>query len=162
MLGIFPLLLAIIFISLLILIIMESKKALSTSAPKNAFLRVYLLIISIIATAGATISLGFFIYPTIQKLIITDKEYLFNYREYKRCSEEKYTPIETEKGIIENHTKPIAEEISDCQEKVREEQKIQRSYEYKRDITNALSRLAVFCFLFLTHFPAFIRQQREK
>ena len=161
------LVIGLLFISLCIVITMETKKTLRKESQKNTFLRLYLLIISIIAIGGATISLGFFIYPTVQKAIITDEEYAINNWQYSQCEESDYknipvavneidTTYETEEVI------PTDEEIKECQQKAIEKLKIQRNFEYKDTITVALSRFLLFTILFATHFPFFIKQNKEK
>ncbi len=110
---------------------METQKIARQEPQKNTFLRLYLLIISIIAIGGATISLGFFIYPTIQKAIITDQEYAINNRKYSNCKEPKYMPVTTKEGVQDETIDPTEEEIAKCQEDAIQEATKERSYEYK-------------------------------
>jgi len=81
---------ALIFI-ILGLMIMEAKK--EQKAGKNHFLKTYLLIVSIIAIGGGTIALGFVIFPSLERVIISDFEHGRNRREYTQCSDDYRTKV---------------------------------------------------------------------
>ena len=127
---------------------------------KNAFLRFYLLVISIVATLGMVISFGFLAYNILDKSLISDEEYAKNNRRYTNCSStdyyyDKYYDRDT---LVQ----PTEEEIATCRTQVMEEVIVERAYSHKDGLISCLTRLAVFVILFASHFPFFIKQNREK
>ena len=106
---------------LLWIIIMAVK---NTSGQKNTFLRLYLLVISIVAIGGGTIALGFFVYPTLTKVLISDAEYGRNRRQYTQCADNYYPkPIymDREMYTYEADAEVLVatkdeQQIADCQE----------------------------------------------
>ena len=141
---------------------METK---NTNVQKNAFLRLYLLIISIVAIGGGTIALGFFVYPTLIKMLISDEEYSRNNRQYTQCSDNYYTrPMYVDKMTTEEEiviTKS-EEEIADCQTKALVKISQDRNYQYKETVIISLTRFFIFAILFATHFPFFLKTNREE
>ena len=123
---------------------------------KNSFLRFYLLVISIIATLGMVISFGFLVYNVLDHSLISDEEYVRNNWRYMNCSNTYYY------DKIDAPVQPTTEEITVCREDVREEIIVERSYSYKNNLIASMTWLFVFVVLFATHFPFFIRYNREK
>lgn len=159
-LPIISLLWSIIVFFIIFFIVMETKKA--QIAGKNPFLRLYFLLISIIAICWATISLWFIIYPTIQKILITDREYSVNQREYKNCSEANYSPKALPDGTYtDERVEKTDDEITSCQQQSLLKLAESRYFQYKETLTVAISRFLIFAILFSVHFPIFIRHNKD-
>ena len=147
---------------------METKK--QHEVGKNVYLRLYLLAISILAIAGMTIALGLIAFPSFQKMVVTDQEYAMNQWQYKNCQEPVYRPamlsqvMPDQDGIVPEALmiERTVEEIQACQSQALTERISHRNYEFKHNLAMAFARFMVFVILFITHFPFFIRYNRDK
>ena len=59
-------------------------------------------------------------------------------------------------------TKKSEPEIADCQDKALAQISQDRSYQYKETVIISLTRFFIFAFLFVTHFPFFLKTNREE
>ena len=123
---------------------------------KNGFLRFYLLVISIVATLGMVISFWFLAYWILDHSLISDEEYIQNNWRYTSCANERYY------DKIDEFTQPTENEIATCKEKAKDEIIVERAYSYKNTLISSLTWFFVFVLLFSTHFPFFIKYNREK
>jgi hypothetical protein len=125
------------------------------------FLKLYLLIISLVATLGSVISLGFLVYETLEYQLISDEEYAKQRRSYTQCSSDPYynDPQDSSAAIQTPHS---AESIEACEAKAIVMSGEERTYTYKGDLIASLTWLCIFLLLFGTHFPFFIKYHREK
>lgn len=140
---------------------------------KNTFLKFYLLVISIVATLGIVGSFGWLAYSSLNHLLISDEEYVQGryYWNYDNCSTEISTYPErvdtngnsyTDYNTTPTITKPTEEEIALCEEKALADATKERNYEFKQALITEITWLLVFVILFVTHFPFFLRQNKEK
>ena len=129
---------------------------------KNRFLKLYLLVISIVATLGMVIAFWWLAYDVLNNSIISDSEYLNgrNHREITNCNNPDYK-YDAEEGR-EITTFRTSTEIAACEEQAKLDIVQQRKYSFKQSLIAELSWFSVFLVLFITHFPFFIRHNREK
>ncbi|GHV23559.1 hypothetical protein FACS189428_7210 [Clostridia bacterium] len=77
-------------IGILIVLILFFSFSTALMKSTNTFLKMYLLIVSIIAIIGATISFGFFTYASLEVALISHEEFAKNNWQYTSCSNANY------------------------------------------------------------------------
>ncbi len=126
---------------------------------KPLFLKIYFLIATTVGLFGMIIGLGSAIYQTASQFIITDQEYILSQRsrDLEQCSQ----PIPTK---VDGSTvkQPSEAEIEKCKTEKTENISLTRKAQYKYDLLAWLVRGILFTLLFITHYPKFMRANKEE
>lgn len=135
-----------------------------------SLLKIYLMVVSVIGILGATIGYGIIGSEIIDRLVITDNEYIqFEHQwELDQCKEPKAStaPVATTTPAAgqtttttTTNTIPRTEaEIKQCQDDKHAELLAKRSFDSKKSAISGGVWGTLFLLLFITHFPAFIRR----
>lgn len=109
--------------------------------------RIYFTILSIVGIVGSIISGGASVYTLIDKVLITDEEYLVGGNrsyEYTQCDQPTYK--------AEAQVERTAEETAACKTEATQRILVARSYEFKSDLIMGVVRFAVFCTVYGFHY----------
>lgn len=125
------------------------------NTPSHTFtlLKLYRTLVSLAGIIGITIGFGIFLYTLVNQFVITNDEYLVSMNvswRFDQCKQSTYNSDNKE-------IKKTEQEIKDCEIKERNSALIQRSIESKEALIWSLIRGTVFLILFLTHYPALVK-----
>lgn len=118
------------------------------------FLKLYLLVATIVGLFGTIIAYGIGLYSGLEYVILTDEEYVMtanNRREIDNCSQ----PIYKLDTTVERTTE--AQEI--CVAEATERLTKSRTIDFKMSILQWWVWGTIFLILFLTHYPRFRKEQ---
>jgi 4-amino-4-deoxy-L-arabinose transferase-like glycosyltransferase len=129
------------------------------------FLNLYFLVLSLVATLGLSISLGFLVEELLEYRLISNEEYTQQQWRYVHCAEENNSDIyikkttETPKPTTE--TPKTEAEIQACEEEALITISEERTYRYQNNLIAQCTWLFVFALLLAVHFPCFLKQQKK-
>lgn len=124
---------------------------------RNA-VRSYFAVVSVLSIAGVIVSSGILFYNLLQKLLITDEEYILGSSmnwEIKNCEQPEYKP---------ESTTPIArtpEKIAECKAEATKNVILQRAYNLKQMMIAGGVRFVICLIVFLVHYPKLKASKQE-
>lgn len=124
--------------------------------------RLYLALASLIGLVGTVAGYGNIGYNWIERMIITDDEYVNGGRSYELKACEDPTNVPDAKNPTQYVSKiRTEEEISKCKTDARARILTERSYQNKTSIIGGGVWGSLFFIVFLMHFPIFLRTHRK-
>ncbi|MDR0650183.1 MAG: hypothetical protein LBG59_01945 [Candidatus Peribacteria bacterium] len=128
------------------------------------FLNLYLLLMSLSAILGLTISFGFLVGNIFEYQLISTEIYAQQQRTYRQCRE-KTQPAEPEglNGmiVVVGNAPETEEAVEICEKEALLEVTERRIHTYQDHLIAQCTWLFVFTLLFVIHFPFFIKQQKK-
>lgn len=112
--------------------------------------KLYFGLVSIASLLAFLIPSALVLGDILEKILISNEEYVMNDYSYKNCSANDYRGKES---ITRN-----AEEISSCQEIKMKESIKNRSYRFKSNLIDTLPWIIVFAIVFGFHYKGFKRE----
>lgn len=131
------------------------KETAPTKSHARSVLKIYFLLMTLVAIIGTLISLGFFLYNIGKKAIITNDEYILGERYYEldNCSNTVIADKQT--------TTPSDKDIEKC----KEEKKVMliqaRNALFKEDMLSGGIWTILFLALLFVHYPKFMKLNKK-
>ena len=144
-----------------------TKKSVWLPQKNFSFLKLYLMLVSVAWVIWTTVCLGIILYQTLSIKLITNEEYVqTQYYELDSCNYAPYN-YSKEVALVEDWSTVqkdtwTQEDIDKCKNDKTENVILRRYAEYKQWLIWAISWWFVFFVLFLTHFPFFIKKDKNK
>lgn len=120
----------------------------------------YFAVVSVLSIAGVIVASGILFYNLLQKLLITDEEYILGSsmnREIKNCEQPEYKP--------ENNNQPVArtpEKIAECKAEATKNIILQRAYNLKQMMIAGGVWFIICLIVFLVHYPKLQTVKQEE
>lgn len=126
----------------------------STRSP----IRIYFLIMTMVWVIGSLITIWILSHTTVQKLVISDKDYVIWERFYEldMCNQDVYKPTAINQN---NYTKPTDAEKTKCKEEKMTQLIESRQASFKNDLLNSGIWAFLFIILLLTHYRKFLNKE---
>jgi hypothetical protein len=135
-------------------------KTTSSKSHARSVLKIYFLLMTLVAIIGTLVSLGFLLYGIGKKAIITNDEYIIGERYYEldMCSNEIYRPTKTNEN---NMVYPTDTEIEKCKADKKVQLIAARNAIFKTDMLSGIIWTLLFFILLMTHYPKFMRLNKK-
>ncbi len=125
--------------------------------------RLYLALASLIGLVGSIVGFGTIGYTSIERMLISDEEYLIGNRGYELRTCEDPTSVPDTKipsQMIQKVRTP--EEIKKCKDEAKIRVLNERAYQDKTSMIEGGVWGTLFLIVFLGHFPFFLRAHRRE
>ena len=137
--------------------------ATSTPATKShgrSILRIYFLLMTLVAVIGTLVSLGFLLYAVGKKVIITNDEYIVGERYYEldMCTQGVSKPTVANQN---NMAYPTDTEIAKCKEDKKTTLIQARNATFKTDVLGESIWTILFFILLMVHYPRFMKLKNK-
>ncbi len=137
--------------------------ATSTPATKShgrSILRIYFLLMTLVAVIGTLVSLGFLLYAVGKKVIITNDEYIVGERYYEldMCTQGVSKPTVANQN---NMAYPTDTEIAKCKEDKKTTLIQARNATFKTDVLGESIWTILFFILLMVHYPRFMKLNKK-
>ncbi len=137
--------------------------ATSTPATKShgrSILRIYFLLMTLVAVIGTLVSLGFLLYAVGKKVIITNDEYIVGERYYEldMCTQGISKPTVANQN---NMAYPTDTEITKCKEDKKTTLIQARNATFKTDVLGESIWTILFFILLMVHYPRFMKLNKK-
>ena len=137
--------------------------ATSTPATKShgrSILRIYFLLMTLVAVIGTLVSLGFLLYAVWKKVIITNDEYIVGERYYEldMCTQGVSKPTVANQN---NMAYPTDTEIAKCKEDKKTTLIQARNATFKTDVLGESIWTILFFILLMVHYPRFMKLNKK-
>lgn len=135
----------------------------STSETKShgrSILRIYFLLMTLVAVIGTLVSLGFLLYAVGKKVIITNDEYIVGERYYEldMCTQGISKPTVANQN---NMAYPTDAEITKCKEDKKTTLIQARNATFKTDVLGESIWTILFFILLMVHYPRFMKLNKK-
>lgn len=135
----------------------------STSETKShgrSILRIYFLLMTLVAVIGTLVSLGFLLYAVGKKVIITNDEYIVGERYYEldMCTQGISKPTVANQN---NMAYPTDTEIAKCKEDKKTTLIQARNATFKTDVLGESIWTILFFILLMVHYPRFMKLNKK-
>ncbi|MFA7298093.1 MAG: hypothetical protein WC010_00385 [Candidatus Absconditabacterales bacterium] len=132
----------------------------TTKSHGRSVLRIYFLIMTLVAVIGTLVSFGFLLYAVGKKIIITNNEYIVGERYYEldMCSNGISKPTQANQNFM---VYPTDKEIAKCKDEKKTTLIEARNATFKTDVLGQSIWTLLFFVLLMIHYPRFMTMNKK-